>query len=97
VTVPNSDETVPNSDEYEDVYASFTYQITFNGTTGNGTALNSVLPNAGVFQTQTVNVLITAMDDATGDFQDGGGTCNALGLGVAALAMPLMFIRKKSR
>jgi hypothetical protein len=85
------------SSNYNDVYTNFVYQITFNGTTGSNVSLNSVLPNGGVIQTQRVSVLIHAYDDATGDFDDGGGTCDALGLGVAVLAMPLLFIRKKHR
>ena len=80
---------------YDPVYTDFTYQITFDGTTGSGIDVNEVLPNSGVIQTPRVSVRINALDDA-GSGDDSGGTCNALGLGALALLVPLAFARRKS-
>jgi hypothetical protein len=85
------------SSNYQPVYTNFTYQITFGGTTNNGVSLSSILPNAGVIQTPPVSVVVLAKDDATGTFDDAGGTCNLLGLGTLALLVPVALTRKKRK
>ena len=44
----------------------------------------------------TLTITLRSRDDATGDYNDGGGSCDVLGLGALALALPLLFLRKKS-
>jgi hypothetical protein len=80
---------------YQPVTATVTYQITFGGTTTNGVSLSNLLPNAGVIQTSPVSVTIYAKDDATGTFDDAGGSCSVLTLGALALWVPLVLVRKK--
>jgi hypothetical protein len=77
---------------YADQYAQFSYHLAYTGTLGGGTTLNNITVG-----TQPVNVQVIARDDAGGTFDDAGGTCDTLGLGLAALAIPLAFVRKKSR
>jgi hypothetical protein len=84
-----------DSSNYEPVYTDFVYQISFAGMTTGGVSLANFLPNGGVIQTPPVSVVIVAKDDATGSFDDAGGTCNLLGLGALILLVPVALIRRK--
>ncbi|MDR2180723.1 MAG: hypothetical protein LBP21_10475 [Synergistaceae bacterium] len=83
------------SSNYQPVYTDFVYQITFAGTTTGGVPLANFLPNGGVVQTPRVSVVIFAKDDATGTFDDAGGSCDFLGLGALALLIPAVLVRRK--
>ncbi|MDR1379127.1 MAG: hypothetical protein LBJ36_08760 [Synergistaceae bacterium] len=74
------------SSNYDPVFTEFVYRLTFTGKLGNGATLNGIS-----VETPHVSVTVTADDDA-----GGGGTCDVLGLGVAVLAIPPLFIRKRS-
>jgi Synergist-CTERM protein sorting domain-containing protein len=75
----------PGGDEqsnYNDRYASFYWGMTFS-------------PGPQNINTQSLNIMVTARDNAGGSYDDGGGTCNAVGLGALALLLPVMFLRKR--
>ena len=81
--------------DYPIRYTEVSYQIEFNGTTGSGINLQNILPDSGKTQTPKVSVAVTALDDAGGG-SDGGGTCNAVGLGAFLFLVPLALFRRKS-
>jgi hypothetical protein len=95
VTITSRNPGGDQTGNYQPVYTDFAYQITFGGTTTAGVSLANILPNAGVIQTPRVSVVIYAKDDATGTFDDGGGSCDFLGLGALALLVPAALIRRK--
>jgi len=71
---------------YEDMYAQFFWRLSYEfGESGSSQAID----------TQSISILVTARDDAGGNYDDGGGTCNAAGLGFMALLLSLALIRKR--
>jgi hypothetical protein len=67
---------------YNDMYANLAWVLTYT-------------PMQQTAETQTISILVTARDDATGDYEDGGGTCNAAGLGSLGLLLSLAFVLKR--
>ena len=69
---------------YDPRYATLRWGLTYTLSAGGTQGIN----------TPSVSIRVDARDDA-GDFEDGGGTCNAVGLGSLALVIPFVFLRKR--
>ena len=89
-------------DTLDDSYRRLsTYRITAaelaSGTTTTTLSWNSSIELVSLgenvtYRTPNVNLQITI---SPGVYDDGGGTCNAAGIGFMALLLPLVFIRKR--